>query len=158
MTSHCVPLPYSMLHWGTQYHALFWPCNDRDKFEGKLQVTWEQKNALYIFPVLLKLRNVFYRYPTARNKKKNFVSYTLKSNHRLKTFAKILPVTFLYYEARVPQSILQNCSLKHLTFILTKLYHPSSSSLVQSTLDLTHKHRHARRARVIFWWTERFWR
>ena len=31
-----------------------------------------KKNALYIFPALLRLRVVFYRYPTTRNKKKNF--------------------------------------------------------------------------------------
>ena len=36
-----------------------------------------KNNAFHIFPALLKLRNVFYRYPTTRNKRKNFrVVYT----------------------------------------------------------------------------------
>ena len=36
-----------------------------------------KKNAFYIFPLLLKPRNVFYRYPIARNREKKFLSYAL---------------------------------------------------------------------------------
>ena len=32
-----------------------------------------KKSALYLFPALLRLRVVFYRYPTTRNKKKKFL-------------------------------------------------------------------------------------
>ena len=41
--------PYLMLHWGTQcdvtfrYRVRFWPRDDRDKFKGKLRVSWKQK-------------------------------------------------------------------------------------------------------------------
>ena len=31
-----------------------------------------KKHAICIFPALLRLRVIFYRYPTTRNKKKNF--------------------------------------------------------------------------------------
>ena len=44
-----------------------------------------KKNALYIFPALLRLRVVFYRYPTTRNKKKIFrVICTLRARRKKK--------------------------------------------------------------------------
>ena len=42
-----------------------------------------KKSALYLFPALLRLRVVFYRYPTTRNKKKKFrVICTLTVNDK----------------------------------------------------------------------------
>ena len=49
-----------------------------------------KKSALYLFPALLRLRVVVYRYPTTRNKKKKFrVICTLNNGFRyrlLRTF------------------------------------------------------------------------
>ena len=63
---------------------------------------------------------------------------------------KILPVTFLYYEVvsklmfdlhnqSAPINIVKLFIIKHHTFMPTILDHPSCSSLVQNTLDLTYK-------------------
>ena len=57
----------------TQYDA-------SNNFAGELRVFWKPKKRFYIFPALSRLRKVLYRYPTARNKRTNFVSYALESS------------------------------------------------------------------------------
>ena len=53
-----------------------------------------KKNALYIFPARLRLRAVFYRYPTTRNKKKKFrVICTLKIIKEVRVHALMINTT-----------------------------------------------------------------
>ena len=76
--SHCVPQCNIKYGKDTQFDVTNNFASDKQgpslrvKFGGKLCIFWKQQNAFYIFPALLKLRNVFYRYPTTRNKGKNF--------------------------------------------------------------------------------------